>query len=327
MADEIAVVCNKAHADPEGLLERGWVAGTPVLPLLDDLRAQLTPAAGECLHRFATTQDIVDTATMLQLKQATTVLLDVAETAAKALRRAVNRYGDVPQMARSFLQPAEATTFDLRGGQWLASLADAITEVVELPFPVQFGGAIGDRLGLPDTVVSTVATSLGLHDAALAWHTDRSPIACLVHGFDRLIRWSAKVAGDLVILAQTGEATMRAGGSTAMPHKRNPIDAVRAVAAATAGAGLIAGMTTAKPHELERAAGSWHAEWFTLPLVAQTTAAALDAVGVALSSLVVNSGAGVGSITDERREAAATIAILARDRIDTALAAIHTRPA
>lgn len=305
-ADEIRIVCERVHPNPEGLLAQGWVAGTPVLPLLDYLHQQLSTHTALCVHLGVTTQDIVDTATIFQLLSAATVLAQQARVCADSLRTHLATFGATPVVARSFLQPAEPTTFNLRGANWLAPLVDAIDSLNRLSFPVQLGGAIGDRFGLLDDDGQGMADELELDPCDVVWHTDRTPIVTIVQSIQQLVRWAAKVASDLVFLAQAGDATMRAGRSTAMPDKRNPIDAIRALASAASFFGLSTVITAAAPHQLERGAGSWHAEWFALPLLAQTAAATLDAIGQALDSLVIN--AADVDVSDERAQAAAFVA-------------------
>lgn len=313
-ADEIRIACERIHPDPEGLLTEGWIAGTPVLPLLDYLRESLSADGAQSLHLGATTQDIVDTATMCQLLAAAKVLDRQARECAASLRSRLSTFGSTPMMARSFLQLAEPSTFDLRGANWLAPLVDAIESLNRLRFPVQLGGAIGDRLGLVDDGGHGFADELDLDPCEVVWHTDRTPIITIAQSIEALVRWAAKVASDLVFLAQSGDATMRAGRSTAMPDKRNPIDAVRALAGAASFSGIAAVITAAAPHQLERGAGSWHAEWFALPLLAQTAAATLDAVDQALGSLVIH-GADV-AVPEERVRAAAVVATRAIARYD-----------
>ena len=130
-------------------------------------------------------------------------------------------------------------------------------------------------------MVAGVARRLGLAAIDYAWHTDRAPIGEVISLVERTVSWVAKIAHDVALLSQPelGEVEVRAGSSSAMAHKRNPIDAVRALAAADACHGAASICTAARPHEFERAAGSWHAEWFAIPLVLHTAAAALDALG------------------------------------------------
>ena len=286
--------------DPE-ILAQGWQAGTPVLPLLDALKSRLPQGAHAYVHHGLTTQDVVDTATMVLSRQALHHLGDLASDAAVALRRIIERSGSVATEARSFLQPADVTTVGFRVARWLDQLDRARRRVEATETPVQLGGLIGDRLSLPDNVVDGVAERLGL-DSRPPWHADRAPVIGIVNAVTDLARWSAKVGVDIAQLVQLGEISTRAGGSSAASGKRNPIDAMRATAAAEACVGVATVILHAKPHELERGLGSWHAEWFALPLVFQTAGAAIEAIGAALGSLEVEPSALV--VADDRRIAA-----------------------
>jgi 3-carboxy-cis,cis-muconate cycloisomerase len=156
-------------------------------------------------------------------------------------------------------------------------------------------------MGITTEVVNAVAANLTL-DSRLPWHTDRSPVVGVVTYLTDIARWAEKVGIDIAQLVQLGEVTTRAGGSSAAAGKRNPIDAMRAAAAAQACCGIATVITHAKPHELERGLGSWHAEWFALPLVFQTAAASLESISAALASLEVEPSALV--VADDRRAAA-----------------------
>ena len=156
-------------------------------------------------------------------------------------------------------------------------------------------------MGISDDVVDSVATSLGLHPAR-PWHTDRAPVVSAVNVATGFARWASKIGVDIAQLVQLGEITTRAGGSSAAAGKRNPIDAMRALAAAEACTGIATVITHSKPHELERGLGSWHAEWLAVPLVFQTCGAALEAIGSALASLEVEPSALV--VSPDRQAAA-----------------------
>lgn len=287
-ADEIIFACIEPHPNPDGLLLHGWDAGTPILPFLDHVRAQLSDGAQPWLHYRVTTQDIIDNAMMLQLQSTVEVLHTQAVGAALALVDVIEVSGDMPMMARSFLQPAEPSLFCLRGAHWLAPLAVATNRLVAIKYVAQLGGPIGDQMNLDDAVAHDFAESFGFTVWPIDWHTNRTPLITIAQRLDDLVRAAAKVASDLVFLAQCGDATMRAGGSSAMPHKRNPIDAIRCLAATDAFRGVCSIVTAARPHELERAVGSWHAEWFAVPLIAQTASAVLESLGRALGSLVIH---------------------------------------
>jgi 3-carboxy-cis,cis-muconate cycloisomerase len=300
--DAAAAIAN-ACAEPIGveILADGWQVGTPVLGLLDVLKSRLPENARPFVHHNLTTQDVIDTATMLMVRDALRHLGDLATDAASSLRAIIVKWGSVATQARSFLQPADVTTVGFRTARWLDQLDHSRRQVSETATPVQLGGLIGDGMGLTDDVVAAVADSLGL-TARRSWHTDRSPIIDVVGVATGLARWAGKVGGDIAQLVQLGEITTRAGGSSAAAGKRNPIDAMRASAAAEACLGIASVITSAKPHELERGLGSWHAEWFTIPLVFQTAAAAMEAIGAGLSSVEVEPSALV--VAEDRRLAA-----------------------
>ena len=298
-AEAIVAACREPVS--VDVLAQGWDVGTPVLPLLDELRRRVAADAAQFVHRDLTTQDVVDTATMLLVSEALRHLGELAARAATALRTIIERDGDVATQARSFLQPADVTTVGFRTARWLDQLDGVRRKVSAVETPVQLGGLIGDGMGLSDRIVADVAAELGLHPRS-PWHTDRAPMIAVVTIATDLARWAAKVAGDVAQLVQLGEVTTRAGGSSAAAGKRNPIDAMRGAAAAEACLSIATVVTNAKPHELERGLGSWHAEWLAVPLVFQTAGAAVEAVEAALSSLAVEPSALV--VADDRRAAA-----------------------
>jgi 3-carboxy-cis,cis-muconate cycloisomerase len=301
--DEAAAAIVAACAEPVDaeILAQGWQAGTPVLPLLDILKARLPDSARQFIHHGLTTQDVVDTAIMCLSNSALHHLGDLSSDAASALRTIIKRSGSVATAARSFLQPADVTTVGFRVARWLDQLDRARSRLDSMETPVQLGGLIGDRMSIADDVVDSVAERLGL-DSRMPWHSDRSPIINIVNTVTDLARWAAKVAVDVAQLVQLGEISTRAGGSSAASGKHNPIDSMRAAAAAEACLGVATVILHAKPHELERGLGSWHAEWFALPLVFQTAAAAMEAIGAALGSLEVEQTTLV--VADDRRIAA-----------------------
>jgi 3-carboxy-cis,cis-muconate cycloisomerase len=296
-AAAIVAACSQP-IDP-GILADGWQVGTPVLGLLDVLRARLPEHAQPFLHRGLTTQDVVDTATVLLAKDAIDHLGELGHIAVSAMRDIVRRFGSIATQARSFLQPADVTTVGFRTARWLNQL-DLVRRRYTRLGP-QFGGLIGDRMGISDEVSYAAVRQLGLNDQT-PWHTNRAPIIQIVTLVDDFARWADKVGGDIAQLVALGEITTRAGGSSAAAGKRNPIDAMRAMAAAEACLGVSTIITHAKPHELERGLGSWHAEWFAIPLVFQTAGAAMEAIGAALASLEVEPSALV--VADDRRAAA-----------------------
>ena len=298
---DAAAAIADACSEPGGveILAEGWQVGTPVLGLLDALRARLPESAREHLHHGLTTQDVVDTATVLLMRDALQHLAELARGAATSMHEIIRQFGSIATQARSFLQPADVTTVGFRTARWLDQLNDVSLRPVSIP--AQLGGLIGDRMGISDEVASAVASRLGLDDRR-PWHTNRAPIIGVVNIAADYARWADKVGCDIAQLVQLGEITTRAGGSSAAAGKRNPIDAMRATAAAEVCLGVSTVVTHAKPHELERGLGSWHAEWFAVPLVFQTAGAAMEAIGASLASLDVEPSALV--VADDRRAAA-----------------------
>lgn len=300
VADRIAAACEAGVDDPTDVLVEGWEQGTPVLPLLARLRAALDDEAAGWVHHGATTQDVVDTATMLQARDALAALRSDLVGLATGLRGVAVAHRDTPAAAWTFLQAAVPTTMGRRVAGWLSPVVAHLATLRELAgtLPVQLGGPSGtlDALGERGIeVVEGVAEELGLAVPVLPWHTDRTVVATLVGALQRTARTMATIGTDLALLAHDGAVRMRAGASSSMPGKRNPIDATRAVAAAEACGGAASIVTRGRPHELERGVGGWHAEWLAVPLVFQTAGAAVEATGRAVAGLeVVTTGGGGG---------------------------------
>ena len=162
---------------------------------------------------------------------------------------------------------AVPTTFGLKAAGWAAGLDAAGRLLAGLRPAAQLGGPAGTLDGLGPEVLERYAAELGLEAPALPWHTERTRIAALASALGTASGVVAKAAGDVVLLAQTelGEVTEAApGGSSSMPHKRNPVAAVAARACARQAPGLVATLLAAMEQEHERAAGAWHAEWAPL---------------------------------------------------------------
>ncbi len=290
VAGRIATACGEGVEDPEAVLVEGWVAGTPVLPLLDRLRDRLDDEAARWLHHGATTQDVVDTGLVLQVSDALEVLGDDLAALVGRLRDLAVAQRTTPTTGWTFLQPAVPTTVGRRVAGWLAPVVEALAAVraARRGLRVQLGGPTGtlDVLGEDGPAVhDRMAELLGLVAPPAPWHADRSPVHDVVAVLSRLTRTVATIGTDLALLARDGTARMRAGGSSSMPDKRNPIDAIRAVAAAEACAGVAATVLHGRAIELERGVGGWHAETFAVPLVVQTAGAAVEALSAAVASL------------------------------------------
>ncbi len=297
-AARIVRACDELTVDADALLGEGWESGSPVIGLVARLRDAVGAETAEFVHLGATSQDIVDTAAMIQIEQSlATFTADLLELGNAVARLAADHRRTVT-IGRTFRQQALPTTFGMRCAQWLVPLAADLSLVrsVRSELPVQLGGAVGTGAGLgtdPVRVVEALAEELSLRTPTMPWHTDRRPIRQAVDACRSIAETAAKVAGDVIDLAQTevAEVSVRAGGSSAVPGKRNPIDAIRAVAASQVCGAMSAAL---RPHSLDRAAGPWHAEWVILPIVFQTAGAALEAAVRTVDSLQVDAAAMAG---------------------------------
>jgi len=288
-ARSIQRACAKAIDDPATLLDDGWTAGTSLIPLLARLREGLGVDEARFLHFGATSQDILDTATVLQLRDSLAVLRLLLDEVAERLAFLIEHHAEDWVMARTLMQPALPIRFSLRAARWLNPIVQYLEDVVGAVdgLPVQLGGPAGDLATYgpaAGVVMRAFAEELHLTMPLVPWHTDRTPIVAGVGLANRIACAAESIAADLVLLSQAeiGEVRLPAGGSSAMPHKRNAIGAIHAIAAARACHGVASIVAAAPPHELERAAGSWHAEWFAVPLCLQSAGAALRATRDAL---------------------------------------------
>jgi 3-carboxy-cis,cis-muconate cycloisomerase len=275
------------HARPElfdvpGIAARATAHATPVVPLVEDLRALLPAEAAAVVHKPATSQDIIDSAMMLLAARridATVADLDGCDI---ALRGLVQTHQDTPQLARTLLAKALPTTFGRLAAVWLAGLSDARAALdrVRGSLAVQLGGPVGALDDPP--LLAAFAAQLGLATPESCWHTNRMRIAELAAALGMVTGALGKLAGDVVLLAQAeiGEVTEGSpGGSSAMPDKRNSARSVQILACAYRTPGLVGTVFGLLPQELQRAAGRWQAEWRTVgDLLALTSAAARHGV-------------------------------------------------
>jgi len=262
-ADAVAAAC-RGDFDIDALAQEGRRVGNPVEPLVRTLRA-----TAERAHWGATSQDILDTAAMLVARDARALVLAELDGAAAACARLADDHRDTVMAGRTLLQQATPTTFGLKAAGWLSGIVRARRRLADVRLEAELGGAAGTlaahtRRGLE--VLRAYAEELALTEPALPWHAIRFVVADLGAALDLAAGSVAKVALDIELLAQTevGEVRETAnGGSSTMPHKRNPVGSTLARACAI-GAHAAAGVLTGGVHEHERAAGAWHAEWRAL---------------------------------------------------------------
>lgn len=270
--------CRVDLFDATDIAGRATAHATPVVPLVDDLRAGLPAEAAAVAHTPATSQDIIDSAAMVLAARAIDGALPDLRACAAFLSGLATTHRDTPQAGRTLLARALPTTFGRLATTWLAGLTDARTalERVRAGLPVQLGGAVGALDD--DELVAAFAAKLGLAVPRSCWHTNRIPVAELAAALGMVTGALGKIAGDVVLLAQAelgevGEGSP--GGSSAMPDKRNSARSVQILACAHRAPGLVGTVFAGLPQELQRAAGRWQAEWQTIgDLLALTTAAA-----------------------------------------------------
>ncbi|MDX3643421.1 3-carboxy-cis,cis-muconate cycloisomerase [Streptomyces sp. MB09-02B] len=277
--------------DVRSLAERARGGGNPVIPLVADLTEAVGPEYGPYVHRGATSQDILDTATMLvAARTLDLVLADLGRTEA-ALAALAAAHRDTAMPGRTLTQHAVPTTFGLKAAGWRSLLLDARDRlaVVRASLPAQLGGAAGTLaaftvFGATDTpaLSAAYARELGLHAPELPWHTLRTPVADLAGALAFAAGALGKIAVDVLTLARTEIAEVAegsGGGSSAMPHKANPVRSTLIAAAARRAPHLAATLYGALSAEDERPAGAWHAEWEPLrDLLRLVGGAARDAV-------------------------------------------------
>jgi 3-carboxy-cis,cis-muconate cycloisomerase len=286
-ADAIAAACVADDGFDVDEIGRSTAdKGTPVPGMLKQLRAKLPEEAAAHVHRGATSQDVVDSAAMLVARRALSPLLEDLGAAADACATLAERYREAPMAGRTLLQQALPVTFGLKAAGWLAGLDEAwanLSDVRAHGLAVQLGGAVGTLASLGDDGVdamAAVAKSLELAKPDLPWHTVRTRPARLACALGEAAGAMAKVALDVELMTQTEVGELAEGGgpgrggSSTLPHKRNPVGAVAVSACATRVPGLVATMLSAMAQEHERAAGAWQAESETLSDLLRLTGSA-----------------------------------------------------
>ncbi|MFJ2695678.1 3-carboxy-cis,cis-muconate cycloisomerase [Streptomyces sp. CRB46] len=289
-ASAVTEAADPARFDASSLAERARGGGNPVIPLVADLTKAVGEEHGPYVHRGATSQDILDSALMLVAARALEPLLADLGRTERALARLAAEHRDTAMPGRTLTQHAVPTTFGLKAAGWRALVLDARdrTAAVRSALPAQLGGAAGTlaafgAYGAPDPLAlpAAYARELGLCAPLLPWHTLRTPVAdlagCLAFAAGAL----GKIAADVLTLSRTeiGElAEGSGGGSSAMPHKANPVRSTLIAAAARRAPQLAATLYGSLAAEDERPAGAWHAEWEPLrDLLRLTGGAARDA--------------------------------------------------
>lgn len=282
-AQAVAAACAKARGGGlslEVIAARAGDQASAVIPLVEELRARVGAQYAAAVHCGATSQDIIDTAAMLVVRDGVAAIAADARAGTRACRQLAQRHGQAPMLARTLLQPALAITVAQKAGAWERTIGDAagaLTQLLARVAAVQMGGPVGTR---PPALGARVAALLELADPGAPWHTNRVRVAQIACALGVLAGALAKVARDVTLLAQGEVAEAREGGgpgrgrSSSMAHKHNPVAAVSVLACAQRVPGLVATMLGAMAQEHERAAGAWQAEWGTLSELVSLTGSA-----------------------------------------------------
>jgi len=280
--------------DIDTLAAEGRAPGNPVEPLVRAIRTQVGEPHAADVHRGATSQDILDTAAVLVATRALRIVDAELASAAEACARLAAEHRGTVMAARTLLQQAVPTTFGYKAAGWLVALVDARRRLGAVELPAQLGGAAGTLGALGDRgadVLALYAEELGLPEPVLPWHTRRAPFVSLGGALSEAAVAVAKIARDVVLLAQSevGEVSEGEGGvSSSMPHKRNPAQAVLADACARHARASAALLVECGVHEHERAVGAWHAEWGALNGALAATGGAAAAIARSLGGLRVD---------------------------------------
>jgi 3-carboxy-cis,cis-muconate cycloisomerase len=289
-AGPIAAQCRAELFDLDELGRATAQAGNPAIPMVGRLTTLVGAADAEAarfVHWGATSQDVMDTGLVLQLRAALAVIERDLARLADALARLARKHRLTPLVGRTWLQHAPPVTFGLKAAGWLDALhrhQDRLAELRPRLLALQFGGAAGTLAALGDKgleVAAALAEELDLALPELPWHTHRDRLVEFGAWLGLLAGTLGKIARDIALLMQTeaAEAAEPAdagrGGSSTMPHKRNPVTAATVLAAATRAPGLVATLFAAMPQEHERGLGNWHAEWVVLPDLVVTVTGAL----------------------------------------------------
>jgi 3-carboxy-cis,cis-muconate cycloisomerase len=299
-----------ANFDLGELGRQAALTGNPVPALVSALADSLPGSAAAAVHQGATSQDIIDTAMMLLARDAADAVLDSLTGASGAAAALTAEHQETIMIGRTLLQQAVPVTFGLVAAGWMTGLDEArraLSAVRHERLAVQFGGAAGTLASLGTAgprVAALLAGELGLAEPVLPWHTSRLRITELAAALAGTCAAAGKIARDVTLLAQTevaevreggagpdGSGLARRGGSSAMPHKQNPVAAIAVLGCARQAPGLLATLTASAEQEHQRAAGAWHAEWQPLTRLLQLTASAAAWCAELLAGLEVDAAA------------------------------------
>jgi 3-carboxy-cis,cis-muconate cycloisomerase len=276
----IAAACNAGLYDFAALGEAIATAGNSAIPLVKALGKQIASTDAEAeryVHLGATSQDVMDTGLVLQLRQALELIESDLAQLADSLAVQAQRHAATPLAGRTWLQHATPVTLGMKIAGWLGAVTRSRQRLRELKprlLVLQFGGASGTLAALGEQampIAQALAEELQLTLPEQPWHTQRDRVVEFGAVLGLIAGSLGKFGRDISLLMQTEAAEVfepsapGKGGSSTMPHKRNPVGAAVLIGAATRVPGLVSTLFSAMPQEHERSLGLWHAEWETLP--------------------------------------------------------------
>jgi len=295
--------CTASFINIESLTEEAAQGGNAAIPLIKQL-TQLVKTkdteAAKYVHFGATSQDTIDTAIMLQLRDALKIIYNDLQQLINQLAALTEAHRNTVMIGRSFMQHARPITFGFKVACWLDGLwrsKERAEKLLSESFVLQLGGAVGTLSGMQEKglqVAETIRLLLQLNMPAIPWHTQRDRFAETATTLGILSGNIGKIAKDISLLMQTeiGEvfepAAPGKGGSSTMPHKRNPVGCIAILANTNRVPNLVATMLSCMVQDNERATGTWHAEWETLADIVQLTAGAVQQACIITNGLEVD---------------------------------------
>jgi 3-carboxy-cis,cis-muconate cycloisomerase len=302
-AETIARVCGTISFDMAGLANEARHAGALAIPFVKQLTSQVPSEAARYVHLGATSQDVIDTALVLCLKEAGQRVLALMRRLCDAAAQLADRHRNTPAVARTLLQPATPVPFGWKAAVWLSLVANSYTQfraAAEDACVLQFGGAAGTLAAFGsdgESVAARLAQQLDLRKPSISWHSARDRFARVGAEAAIVAGAAGKIARDVSLLMQPeiGEALEPAapgrGGSSALPHKRNPAACLLALEAAQRTPALAATLMANLVPEHERGLGQWQAQWLTLRSLFCAAASGVAAMAETLEGLEVRTDA------------------------------------
>jgi 3-carboxy-cis,cis-muconate cycloisomerase len=302
-ASAITAKCRAELFDQKKLAEAAALAGNLAIPLVKQLKELIAAEnndAANFVHWGATSQDAIDTGMILQCREALALIATDINELCSELAKLADEHRATPIVGRTWMQHAVPTTLGMKFAGWLDALGrhrERLHQTQKTCLVLQFGGAVGTLSALgskADAVAKQLAKELNLALPQIPWHSHRDRMAEIATSLGLLTGTLGKIARDISIHAQTEIDELREpaeegrGGSSTMPHKRNPVASAAILSAAIRVPALVSTMLSAMVQEDERGIGGWHAEWETLPEIVCLAAGALHQLTAVVPHLEID---------------------------------------